>query len=408
VEGRRAFEDRLAGALEQARRDDGLVAVIVGELLGLLVIHARFGPEGSALALREAGLRLESAVHGYADYVARIGDGEFAVLLNGIDDRTVAHRVQERIAAAFAEPVLINGHPITMLMETAVNFGPGRRSTDMDLLWRTAEESTYLRGATLQRLLAQVRGSATNLDEVAQVFADEGVAHFGLDACIFEIGDRSWQSPPALPDRPPVAELPLRAEGRTFGRFRWWGREARDIDIAAVQILIDHVAAALDRAAAIDDTELRARTDPLTGLLNRDGLTHELRSMVDAFAVAVIDLDNIKRVNDEHGHETGDRVLCDLAALIGRGRAGDLAARWGGEEIVLVMPMTTLDGAVARLTRLLEQARSFVRVGDVGPITFSAGVTASTPDESFREALARADDAMYRAKRAGRARVEVG
>jgi PleD family two-component response regulator len=73
-----------------------------------------------------------------------------------------------------------------------------------------------------------------------------------------------------------------------------------------------------------------------------------------------------------------------------------------------VLGLVDGDGALARLHRLLEQARSFIRVGSVGPITFSAGVTTSEPSESLRDALRRADDAMYRAKRAGRARVEVG
>jgi diguanylate cyclase (GGDEF)-like protein len=173
-------------------------------------------------------------------------------------------------------------------------------------------------------------------------------------------------------------------------------------------VLLDHVAAALDRAAAMDASNLKARTDPLTGLLNREGLAHELRELDRPYAVGVIDLDHFKQVNDEHGHDVGDLVLADLANLLSRGRSDDLVARWGGEEIVLVMPATTVDGAVARLTRLLEEARSFVRVADVGPITFSAGVTASHPGEPFADAVRRGDEAMYRAKRAGRARVEVG
>jgi diguanylate cyclase (GGDEF)-like protein len=159
---------------------------------------------------------------------------------------------------------------------------------------------------------------------------------------------------------------------------------------------------------AMDATEVRARTDPLTGLLNREGLAREMLAVHGAFALAVIDLDHFKEVNDTHGHEIGDVVLADLAALLSRGRTGDLIARWGGEEIVLIMPSTTVDGAVARMQRLLEEARTFVRVGDVGPITFSAGVTANRPSEPFAETVRRADDAMYRAKRAGRARVEVG
>ena len=116
----------------------------------------------------------------------------------------------------------------------------------------------------------------------------------------------------------------------------------------------------------------------------------------------------VKRVNDAHGHEVGDRVLHDLAVLLQESRTGDLVARWGGEEIVLVMPGTTVAGAATRLVRLLDGARDVGRAAAVGPITFSAGVTSSSPDEPFADAVRRADEAMYRAKRAGRARVEVG
>jgi diguanylate cyclase (GGDEF)-like protein len=342
MESRREFEDRLAGALERARRDESIVAVIVGELMGLLVINSRFGFDAGAHAIEEAKRRLETAVHGYADFVARIGEAEFAVLLAGVTDRNDAERVKDRIAAAFAEPMLIEGEPIQTAMAMAVNIGPGRRRTDEDLLWRTAEESSHSRSAVLQRMLSEVRGDASSLDEVAQTFADQGLALFALDACEFVVGERSWHAPPVLPDAPPVHELPLRAEGRPIGSFRWWGPLPDETDMSGVQILLDHVAAALDRAALVDATESRARTDPLTGLLNREGLAREMDEVVEPFALAMIDLDHFKRVNDEHGHDVGDLVLRDLSALLRRGRTGDLVARWGGEEIVLVMPATTV------------------------------------------------------------------
>jgi GGDEF domain-containing protein len=375
VLARREFEDRLNGALEQARRDGAFVAVIVGELMGLLIVSSRFGPAAAARAVAEATTRVEAAVRGYAGYVARLGEAEFAVLLARVADRAGAERVRERIAAAFEEPMIFNGEPMQLAMAMAVNIGPGRRHTDTDLLWRTAEETSQTRSAVLQRMVSAARGGATSLGEVAQRFADQGCAMFGLDACMFTVGERSWSSPvaAALPDGPAVCQLPLRAEGRQIGTFRWWGPVPDDGVLADVQLLLDHVAAALDRAALVDESESRARTDPLTGLLNREGMARELDELAAydrPFALGVIDLDHFKQVNDEHGHDVGDSVLHGLAELLRRGRGRDLVARWGGEEIVVVMPDTTVDGAVARLTRLLEEARSFVRVASVGPITF--------------------------------------
>ena len=407
MEGRRDFEDRLSGALDQARLDGTLVAVVVGELIGILVVNTRFGVDAGVAAVREAATRLQEAVHGYADAVAQIGESEFAVLIAGVADESDAQRIMSRIDAAFGEPITIDGEPVEMGLAMAVNLGPGRRRTDVDLLWRTAEESGQARSALFQRLVADVRGTATNLDEVAQAFADEGVARFGLEACIFEVSGRTWHAPPELPDRPNDGERLLRTEGRVIGSIRWWGPLREATDLPAVDVLLGHVAAALDRASAMDAVDLRARTDPLTGLLNREGLAQELAELDAPFAIGMIDLDHFKEVNDVHGHDVGDLVLADLAGLLARGRSGDLIARWGGEEIMLVMPATTVDGAVARLNRLLEEARSFVRIEAVGPITFSAGVTSSVPPEPFATAVRRADEALYTAKRGGRARIEV-
>lgn len=407
MQGRREFEDRLNGALETARRDGSLVAVIVGEVLGLLEVGARFGSEAASDATRLASDRLAGAVHGYADFVARIGESEFALLLARVEDRGDAERLMSRVSGAFEEPFEIGGEKVSLRMVLSANLGPGRRRTDSDLLWRTADDTAQARSEAVQRMVAEVRGSHTTLDEVAHGFADEGVRRFGFEACELRLADRAWHAPAVLPDREPDAALPLRTEGRTIGELRWWGAVPDETDLAPVQLLLTHVAAALDRAAAVEEADQRARTDPLTGLLNREGLARELQDLDGAYAVGILDIDNFKRVNDEHGHDVGDAVLAEIAALLQRGRSDDLVVRWGGEEIVIVMPATTVDGAAARLQRLLEEARSFVRVDDVGPITFSAGVTGSRAGEPFADAVHRADEALYRAKRAGRARVEV-
>lgn len=155
-----------------------------------------------------------------------------------------------------------------------------------------------------------------------------------------------------------------------------------------------------------------ARTDPLTGLPNRRALLErfdaELRRAERSQApisMVMADIDLFKRVNDEHGHATGDRVLQEVAATLrGTLRAQDTVARWGGEEFLFLLPETDLDGALtaaeAARTRIEETP---VRLGTLAlPVTLSSGVAQHAPQASVDDTLAAADRALYRAKASGR------
>ncbi len=155
-----------------------------------------------------------------------------------------------------------------------------------------------------------------------------------------------------------------------------------------------------------------ARTDPLTGLPNRRALLErfdaELRRAERSQApisMVMADIDLFKRVNDEHGHATGDRVLQEVAATLrGTLRAQDTVARWGGEEFLFLLPETDLDGALtaaeAARTRIEETP---VRLGTLAlPVTLSFGVAQHAPQASVDDTLAAADRALYRAKASGR------
>ncbi len=165
--------------------------------------------------------------------------------------------------------------------------------------------------------------------------------------------------------------------------------------------------------------QLRAQAleDPLTGLHNRRHLMEAgaallslLRRRREPLAVALVDLDHFKHVNDEHGHEAGDQVLCGFAEVARRHtRAEDLACRYGGEEFVLLLPGARAEQAAARLdalrARFLEQAFSDAE-GRAFRCSFSAGVAVSDDSaEGLPALLARADAALYAAKEAGRNRV---
>jgi diguanylate cyclase (GGDEF)-like protein len=156
--------------------------------------------------------------------------------------------------------------------------------------------------------------------------------------------------------------------------------------------------------------------DPLTGMLNRKALevrVHELgmQSEVTGEPVGVIvaDLDHFKVVNDTHGHLTGDLVLRDVAYLLRKQlRAFDLAYRLGGEEFLVLLPGSDVPQSAELANRLREGIAAGLPGGGV-PVTISLGVAASRQGEGFDYAavFAEADAALYRAKRAGRNRVEL-
>jgi len=156
----------------------------------------------------------------------------------------------------------------------------------------------------------------------------------------------------------------------------------------------------------------QALSDPLTGLYNRRFMQEILggivgraqRKLVVASAL-MIDVDHFKRINDELGHERGDRVLCEIATLIGlRLRAHDWLFRWGGEEFVVLLEDT--DDAGAAL--LADDIRTAINAAPIiagRDVTISIGLAQYRSGQSDEEWLREADEALYRAKAAGRNRV---
>jgi diguanylate cyclase len=165
----------------------------------------------------------------------------------------------------------------------------------------------------------------------------------------------------------------------------------------------------------LDRVSAQARHDPLTGALNRKGLEEavdreiaNVKRKETPLCMALLDIDNFKKLNDTMGHATGDVALTHLATVARECmRPQDTLARYGGEEFVILLPDTTLDKGIEAMTRLQRELtkRFFLAGTEKVLITFSAGVAQLAEDEAGAEAIKRADKAMYLAKRAGKNRV---
>ncbi|MCG8156290.1 GGDEF domain-containing protein [Brenneria goodwinii] len=154
-----------------------------------------------------------------------------------------------------------------------------------------------------------------------------------------------------------------------------------------------------------------AQTDPMTGLLNRRGLESILRYWLirqKNFAIIALDIDHFKRVNDTYGHDIGDSVIKYMAQLIRSGsRESDILCRSGGEEFLVLLPDTEIKIAVCIAERLRNETQK-ATIPSVGNITISLGVSLWSPganDITIEHAFKMADEALYKAKQAGRNRV---
>lgn len=215
-----------------------------------------------------------------------------------------------------------------------------------------------------------------------------------------------------------VLEIPMMARGEVYGLLSILAggddAEARLLAASPVAVaLSDAMSLALSNIALRDKLRTQALRDPLTGLYNRRYMEDVLQRYAalaerngSPLSIIMIDLDHFKRLNDEHGHALGDAVLAEVAsAIAGAIRPCDVACRYGGEELVVLLPDCPMAQGLAkaemlrvRIERLSEHHGAL--------ISASLGV-ATLPDTSYRVAdiIADADAALYRAKSEGRNRV---
>ena len=179
----------------------------------------------------------------------------------------------------------------------------------------------------------------------------------------------------------------------------------------------ERVTIAAQLAAARDEAERRARTDPLTGVNNRLHFSERLDAEIarvrrggQSFGLVLLDLDRFKQLNDRHGHLAGDRALVAVAARLGqRVRSYDVIARWGGEEFAVLVADVPDEQALAAVCESLRQAVVSPAIGaaDVTVTTSAGAVLAVGPHITTDGLLASADEALYLAKSRGRNQVAV-
>jgi diguanylate cyclase len=190
---------------------------------------------------------------------------------------------------------------------------------------------------------------------------------------------------------------------------------SRDEMIAARQEVQEAETRIIDLKSKLEQMSELVREDQLTGSLNRRGLDDVFEREVsraertDApLCIAMLDLDDFKRLNDQHGHLVGDEALIHLVRVIKDTlRTMDVIGRFGGEEFMIVLPDTSLEDATQIITRLQRELtkRIFMHNNEKLLMTFSAGVALRRNKEEQIEIIRRADEALYKAKRAGKNRV---
>jgi two-component system cell cycle response regulator len=218
-------------------------------------------------------------------------------------------------------------------------------------------------------------------------------------------------------DGPPAMSEQIYFGDQAIGVFAMAPRapEHRN-DRMLVTTISRELGGALRMATLVEESRWMATTDALTGLLNRRAFLESTgreiaraRRYNDKMSVVLLDVDHFKHINDRRGHAAGDVVLGAVGRLLGGTvRTCDVVARWGGEEFVLLLPSTGLEGAEQMAERIraeLENLQILDGGHEVIPVTASFGVAMYMGNETLEQLIDRADRAMYLAKSGGRNRV---
>jgi len=288
------------------------------------------------------------------------------------------------------------------------------------------------RGARLQAKLRRARNDgpevagSLDLDDVVARVLESSLALAEVDAAVLalegdERGSMVKSAGMSRVEAERQGELgsklsrPLAGELGPLGALTVYSGSVRDLDEEIGQEVADIVrraVPALDNAFRYREARRLADLDALTGLRNRRFFHETLQRECTraqrygrSLALLVLDLDDFKAINEKVGHLAGDAVLAETAARV-RGvlRASDVACRVGGDEFAIILPEAAA-GQAAQLYERVEEAVSATPIGSMPRLTLSGGVAELTDGDDSTRFFERADDALYRAKQAGKAQL---
>lgn len=242
-------------------------------------------------------------------------------------------------------------------------------------------------------------------DEIEMLFS--GTRRQGISEILKQIGLEPGTEP---------LRLPLIFEENLLGILWVWGKSLTRADLPIMSIFAKQIGVSLERARLFQEVQSLALTDPLTGLHNRRSVFElgrvefaRAQRMQRPFCCMMLDLDHFKQINDQYGHLIGDQVLQEFAKRCNNSvREVDLVGRYGGEELIILLPETDQKTSMQVAERLRHSiACKPIKVFDKEiSVTVSIGVAAQDENTTDLETLiARADQAMYIAKHKGRNRV---
>jgi diguanylate cyclase (GGDEF)-like protein len=378
---------------ERLRCSTRPISWVLAKVGGLLTVNLAHGWDAGNQFIDVAAVRIADLC-GPGDLVAHAGGNQFAVV-PASGSSTDAGRLAEALEQSLAQPIELSETVVVPRPVATVVTLTEEHLDPWGVAYRAHCEHSSL---TSRAQLRAAYATAPNLAALAKLAAEGGRDIFAMAAIEVTLGDHT-----AVSGHPPSETAPLVVEldgpDGPVGSVRWWpqgGQHRADLNWPLANLIADELAMAASRLRDRHDAE----TDPLTGVWNRRGLDRRATTLTGVYAVALVDLDDLKHINDTRGHDAGDDVLCRLAAALRRGRHSDFVARWGGEEFVIVAPHTTTEALRARLERVLDELRT-----EGHGLTFSAGVAPGADD--FAAAVEAADTAMYTAKHSGKARIVV-